>query len=94
MIDLEYLQTVPILRLQAAARKAGLAFRNGDLNKQGIISRLAQHPMLGGAAVAILKREDGLPQNGPTPRPAPVSDWLDDDPIAPSPIPTPVTIPQ
>lgn len=94
MIDLEYLQTVPILRLQAAARKAGLAFRNGDLNKQGIIARLAQHPMIGGATVSMLKREDGLPQNGPTPRPATVSDWLDDDPIAPSPVPAPSPIPQ
>lgn len=92
MIDSDYLQTVPILRLQAAARKAGLAFRNGDLNKAGIIDRLSRHPMIGGATVAILKREDS---QGPQPVPKPsADDWLDDDDApAPKPAPSPVSPP-
>lgn len=96
MIDTDYLQTVPILRLQAAARKAGLAFRNGDLNKAGIIDRLSRHPMIGGATVAILKREDSQgPQPAPDLRRKPsADDWLDDDDVpAPKPAPSPVSPP-
>jgi hypothetical protein len=92
MIDTDYLQTVPILRLQAAARQAGLAFRNGDLNKAGIIDRLSRHPLIGGATIAMLKREDFRRKPDP-------ADWLDAD-EAPSPktelvspAPPPVSIP-
>lgn len=58
MVDLDYFASVPILRLQSAARKAGLSFRNGSLGKADIINRLANYPAMAAACVAALKRED------------------------------------
>ena len=89
MVDLDYLRATNILRLQAAARKAGLAFKNGSVDKAGLIERLSHHPMIAGATIAILKRED---REGPAPtqpvRKPDVADWLDDEadkPRAPQP---------
>jgi len=101
MVDLDYLRTVPILRLQSAARQAGLAFRSGSLDKAGIISRLEAFPALGAATVAVLKRQEREGMSPPAPNPvqraiAPVDNlgWDDDTPSpspAPSPAPSPIS---
>lgn len=92
MIDLDYLRATNVLRLQAAARKAGLAFKNGSVDKAGLIARLSNHPAIAGATVAILKREDAQsPVEYKTGPKADPSDWLDDDdipvrPVSPPPV--------
>lgn len=94
MIDRDYLESVSIDRLAPAARAAGLAFKNGTLNKAGIIDRLCAYPSIGAACVAVLKRQDQqqAPTSSPAkPRPS-FDSWADDDtppPQAPSaPAPT------
>lgn len=68
MSDLDYLQDANIVRLTAAARMAGLRFKNGTLDKQGIIQRLSEHPSILRATVATLERMgrgEGLTQRAP-----------------------------
>lgn len=58
MNDSEYLQATNIIRLQAAARMAGLRWKSGapDMNKAGIIAKLEQHPSIMRAAISVLQR--------------------------------------
>lgn len=74
MIDRDYLESVSIDRLAPAARAAGLAFKNGTLNKAALIDRLCAYPSIGAACVAVLKRQDLRGRAKPA---IPASDWLD-----------------
>lgn len=42
----QYLENANILHIQQAARAAGLAFKNGALNKQGLINKVSQSNMM------------------------------------------------
>lgn len=94
----ESLEGVNVIKLQTAARLAGLRFKNGELAKADIISRLLQFPSIGNAAVAALirmEREAGNSQPAPSPTKPDPADWLEDDSPAPSwtPAPEPASVP-
>lgn len=81
MNDSDYLQNVHVTRLQAAARMAGLRWKNGDpgTDKAGIIARLLQHPSILRATVATLQRmEKGEPQPARKPVTFSEDDFSDD----------------
>lgn len=78
-LEIAALQNANILKLQSAARMAGLSFKNGSLGKNDLITRLCAFPSVGRATLAALERmENNLP---PAPK-APVdpSGWDDDSP--------------
>lgn len=102
-VEVETLQNAGIVRLQSAARMAGLRFKNGNLDKAGIIASLKAFPSVGRAAVAALeKMGEEIPKRLPTPVSVNPSDWSDPDddcpftyppkrsesPKAPTPAPT------
>lgn len=53
-----FLETANIMKLQSAARMAGLRWKSGDpaFNKAGIIDKLMQHPSICRACIAQLER--------------------------------------
>jgi len=73
MNDFEYLQGVSIIKLQTAARMAGLRFKNGapGFDKAGIIQTLMGHPSILRATIASIKRMEG--ENIPAPQITPFS---------------------
>jgi hypothetical protein len=84
-----FLLGVHVTRLQAAARMAGLRWKNGDpgTDKAGIIERLLQHPSILRATIATLER---MAKGDPEPARKPVSfadDFADEEPSA-APIPS------
>lgn len=93
MTDLERLQATNIVRLQAAARMAGLRWKNGDpgTDKAGLIARLSQHPSILRATLATLERmARGENPVTPAPRSSLADDLADDAaetmPSAPTPV--------
>jgi len=86
----EAFEQVNVLRLQTAARMAGLRFRNGEKTKNQIIDDLMRYPSIGRACAANLTHTE----NAPIPKPA--MTWDDPDeasiPFIP-PTPTPATSP-
>lgn len=94
-VEVETLQNAGIVRLQSAARMAGLRFKNGNLDKAGIIASLKAFPSVGRATIAALARMGGeIPKRIPAPVSANPSDWSDPDdspaPTLPAPTPAPV----
>ena len=88
----EYLSTINVLKLQSAARLAGLSFKNGALDKSGIIERLLQFPAIGSATLACLSRMEQGETPAPVAKPPAPSftDMVDDDDMpAPAPMPAP-----
>ena len=78
-----------IVHLVAAARAAGLRFRNGP-TKADLIARLTNYPAMLSGTVAALRRIQRMDQ---TPKqPAPMPDWINDDDDAPV-LPTPTLTP-
>lgn len=84
MTDVEFLQSTNILRLNSAAKMAGLRWKNGapGYDKQGIIAKLQQHPSILRACIAQiqrLNREEGIPApEGLEQAPAPKNPFADD----------------
>lgn len=81
MNDIEYLQTVHVIKLQQAARMAGLRWKSGTpgYDKAGIIEKLSHHPSILRATIATLQRmEQGIRTPAPTPAPKGVGSLLDD----------------
>lgn len=58
MSDIAYLQAANVVKLQSAARMAGLRWKSGapGYDKQGIIDKLSQHPSIMRATIATLQR--------------------------------------
>lgn len=74
MSDAEYLNALGIVKLQTAARMAGLRFKNGaaGYDRAGILAKLTSTPSVMRAAAAVARRMEGenLPvPSGATPAP-------------------------
>jgi hypothetical protein len=87
-----YLEGVNIIKLQSAARMAGLRWKSGDpaFNKSGIIEKLMQHPSIRRACIATLQR---MGENAPSTPIDFTQDLTDDDASTPA-QDTPKAIPQ
>lgn len=86
-----FLEKAHIVRLNTAARMSGLKFKNGDLNKAGIIEKLSFAPSMMRATVAQIQRMEGgesSPSFNPGPNPF-ADDLADELSVPPAP-----TIPQ
>lgn len=70
MNDIEYLHTVHVIKLQQAARMAGLRWKSGTpgYDKAGIIEKLSAHPSIMRATIATLQR---MERGDKTPAPMP-----------------------
>jgi MoxR-like ATPase len=91
MSDSEYLHATSIVKLQSAARMAGLRFKSGTpgFDKAGIIAKLEQSPSIMRAAIAVLKRLDGGGN--------PFADEIEEEthsPAIPTPVPTAIELPK
>lgn len=83
MTDVDFLQQTNILRLNSAAKMAGLRWKNGapGYDKAGIIQKLQQHPSIMRACIAQiqrLNREEGFESPEVTQSPAPKNPFADD----------------
>ena len=94
LIDRAYLESIDVLRLQSAARAAGLSFKNGTLKKSDIVDRLCLYPSIGAAAIAVLRRAEQNPAPVPMPTKPRITEWLEEEPTpqAPTPIPAPAPV--
>jgi len=101
MNDIEYLNTVHVIKLQQAARMAGLRWKSGTpgYDKAGIIEKLSGHPSILRATIATLQRMergDKTPAPMPPVNPGSFSDDIADEfegPDSPPNIPAPSPIP-
>lgn len=79
MSDIEYLQAANVIKLQQAARLAGLRWKNGEpgFDKAGIIQKLSYSPSIMRATIAALQNMEKGTYKPSAPAPS-VNDWLKD----------------
>jgi MoxR-like ATPase len=90
MNEREYLEAANIIKLQSAARMAGIRWKSGTLDKEGIIARLMASPSMMRACIATLQRMERGDMPAPVKPAGSLLDDLQDEMDADSPAPAPV----
>lgn len=87
MNEHDYLQAANVIKLQSAARMAGLRWKSGapGYDKAGIIDKLMQHPSIMRATIATLQRMESGDMNRDAKSPSSFLDDISDETETPAP---------